>query len=500
MQTKCILKINNLNKSFVSTKAVKNLSLELFGGEIRGLIGENGSGKSTLSSMIAGILEKDSGKMEKDGKEYSPKNLIEANVAGVSMIVQEMGTVEGLTVAENLFLGREKPFVKASILSVSKMNKRAQALLSEYGISHIKASQQIKSISFEDRKLVELVRALYLQPDILIVDETTTALSQNGRDMLFKAMDAMKQKGKSVIFITHDLQEMLNHSDNITVMKDGEIVGTVVSGETDEAKIKSMMVGRELSGAYYRSDFDGTYAEEIVLEIQDLELEPFFRKISFELHAGEILGIGGLTSCGMHELGKTVFGAAKAKKGKVLVGREKRQVSDQRMAIENGIGYVSKNRDQEGLMLSASIKDNICLTSYDELTKGIHISPKSELKLAQKGSERLNVKMNSVEQSVMDLSGGNKQKVVLSKWLSKGSKILIFDCPTRGIDVGVKASVYALMQELKKENFAILMISEELQELIGMCDRLMILKQGEISNIFTRSKDLDEEKVIHYML
>jgi ABC-type sugar transport system, ATPase component len=500
MQKKCILKITDLNKTFGSTKAVKNLSLELYSGEIRGLIGENGSGKSTLSSMVAGVLEKDSGKIEKEGKEYNPRNLLEANSLGVSMIVQEMGTVEGLSIAENLFLGKEDPFLKGAFLSVADMNKKAQDLLSRFGIMHIKVSQPIHSISFEDRKLVELVRALYLEPDILIVDETTTALSQNGRDMLFKAMDNIRDKGKSVIFITHDLQEMITHSDSITVMKDGEIVGTVSTRDTEESKIKSMMVGRELSDAYYRTDYTATHSNDVVLDIQELELEPFFRNISFKLHAGEILGIGGLTSCGMHELGKAIFGIVKAKKGKVVLNEDKKLVTDHRMAIENGIGYVSKNRDQEGLMLSASIKDNICLTSYNELSKGIYVSPKSESALAKKGAARLNVKMNSIEQTVMDLSGGNKQKVVLSKWLSKGSRILILDCPTRGIDVGVKAAVYVLLQELKKENFSILMISEELQELIGMCDRLIVLKKGEISNIFTRSKDLDEEKVIQYMI
>ncbi|MDD2504460.1 MAG: sugar ABC transporter ATP-binding protein [Clostridia bacterium] len=500
MQKKCILKIQGVNKTFVTTQAVKNLSLELYSGEIRGLIGENGSGKSTISSIVAGILNKDSGRIEKNGKEYNPRNYIDANAAGVSMIVQEMGTVEGLTVAENLFLGRENTFVKGVFLNVSNMNKSAQKLLDTFGIKNIKATALIKHISFEDRKLVELVRALYMEPDILIVDETTTALSQNGRDMLFNAMEDMKKKGRSVIFITHDLQEMISHSDTITVMKDGEVVDTVNAKDIDESKIKSMMVGRELSDAYYRTDFDPDYSDEVVLQVNELELNPFFRDINIELHAGEILGIGGLTNCGMHELGKAIFGALKAKKGTVTIENKKTVITDQRKAIANGIGYVSKNRDQEGLMLSASIRDNICLPSYDILAKGIHISPKSEISLAGKGSERLNIKMNSVEQAVMDLSGGNKQKVVLSKWLSKGSKILILDCPTRGIDVSVKAAVYALMQDLKKENSAVLMISEELQELIGMCDRLIVLKHGEIANTFTRNSELDEETVIQYML
>ncbi len=499
MVDNCILKTKNISKTFIITKAVKEVSLEINKGEIRGLVGENGSGKSTLVSIIAGILAPDSGEMIKDGKLYKPKNIIDANKSKVGIIVQEIGTIGDLSVASNIFLGKENIFTKFGLLNISRMNRIASELLNKFEINSIKPNAEIRSLSIEDQKLVEMVKSLYFNPNLLIIDETTTALSQLGRDILYRTIKKLKHESKSVVFISHDLKEIIKYSDQITVMKDGEVVDTIRTKETNEETLKNLMVGRKLKNKYYRVDFKSTYKKnKLSLSAKNLTIKNIFSDISFDLHNEEIFGIGGLTNCGMHELGKALFGLIKLSKGEIIV--KNKNITNQGEAISNGIGYIPKNRDQEGLMLLSSIKDNIVIASLDKIQNKTYISPNREKELAIIGVKKLDIKMSSINQFCLFLSGGNKQKVVLSKWLIKNSEILILDCPTRGIDVNVKALIYSLIQQLKNEGKSIILISEELQELIGMSDRIMILKNGEVSNIFNRSKNLSEEEIIHYMI
>jgi ribose transport system ATP-binding protein len=495
-----LLRVESINKTFVTTRALIGVSLNIEAGEIRGLVGENGSGKSTLASIISGIIPPDSGQMFTQGTLYEPRSLLDANGSGISIVVQEMGTIDGLTVGANLFLGEEKLFKKFGLLNTSALNKRSMQVLKKFGIENIEPDADISALSFEDRKLVEFAKALYIEPDLLIIDETTTALSQHGREILFREIERLKSDRKSVIFISHDLGEVIAHCDSVTVMKDGEIVDTVPTHDLQERSLKELMVGRELQQTYYREDTEASYSDEVVLRVRELTRKGSYYDISFELHRGEILGIGGLTNCGMHLLGKTLFGLESASSGTVEVVKRNKAITNYTDAIANGMGYLPKNRDQEGLMLLSSIKENICLPSLSKIQRNSYISPRKERMLAESGARQLNIKMSSINQFCLYLSGGNKQKVTLSKWLVRDSDILILDCPTRGIDVAVKASIYSLMQELKEKGKAIIMISEELQELIGVSDRIILLKDGRMKKVFSRRKDLTEEEIIHYMI
>ena len=305
-----LLKAEKINKYFGITHAVKDVSLELYPGEIHGLIGENGSGKSTFSSMLCGIHTISSGTFTLLGKEIKPKTQVEANKEGISIIVQEMGTLPGLTVAENIFLGEEDKFMHGIVKDSRAMNKEAQRLLDSYGFINIKAAKMIDLYSFEERKLVEIVKATYFKPKILVVDETTTALSHEGRLELFKVMDKTREMGSTVIFISHDLDEVLEHTDRISILRDGDLVKTVNTKDVTTDDLKREMVGRELDDRYYRTDYDEPVSEEVVLSLKDVSVPGAFEHINLDLHKGEILGIGGLSECGMHEIGKAIFGAS----------------------------------------------------------------------------------------------------------------------------------------------------------------------------------------------
>ena len=313
------LQVIDVSKDFGITKALKNVSFNINKGEIHALIGENGSGKSTLTNSLTGIYRKDSGKFILDGKEINPVNQVEANNEGVSIIVQELGTLDGLTVAENIFLGHEDRFVKFGIKNTNAMNREANDLLKKYGFERIKASDMIENYNFEDRKLVEIVKATYFDPKIVVIDETTTALSREGREELYKQMKRIRQEGNTVIFISHDLPEVLTMSDTITVLRDGVYIDTVKSADIDEDGLKKLMVGREVTGGYYRADYGEEVSSEVVMKVENVSVPGIISDISFDLHKGEILGFGGLSESGMHEIGKACFGASFDREGSVTL-------------------------------------------------------------------------------------------------------------------------------------------------------------------------------------
>lgn len=494
------LQVIDVSKNFGITKALKNVSFNIDKGEIHALIGENGSGKSTLTNSLTGIYKKDSGKFILDGKEINPANQVEANNEGVSIIVQELGTLDGLTVAENIFLGHEDRFVKFGIKNTNAMNKEANDLLKQYGFERIKASDMIENYNFEDRKLVEIVKATYFDPKIVVIDETTTALSREGREELYKQMNRIKESGNSVIFISHDLPEVLKMSDTITVLRDGVFIDTVRSSAIDEEGLKKLMVGREVTGGYYRSDYGEKVSSEVVMSVKNVTVPGLISDVSFDLHKGEILGFGGLSESGMHEVGKACFGASFDREGSVTLS-DGTKINDIPTAIKHSIAYTSKDRDNESLVMNQSIRDNICLPSLSALANKLHLLSDRRLKkFANKYAETMSTKMQSVDQFVSNLSGGNKQKVVLARWLGKDSDILLLDSPTRGIDVKVKQDIYQLMDKMRKEGKSIIMISEELMELIGMCDRIIIMKDGKINGELERNKDMDENSLIAKMV
>ncbi len=494
-----VLQAKEICKTFDITKAVDHVSLQLNKGEIRGLIGENGSGKSTFVSMLCGILKMGGGDFILDGRPYVPKNQVDANYHGVSIIVQESGTLSGLTVAENIFLGKEDKYVKFGIKNVRKMRDDANRILKSYGYDFIDAAAMIDNYDFETRKLVELVKATCFDVKIFVVDETTTALSQSGREKLYKQMKRIRDEGNTVVFISHDLQEVLDKTDTISVFRDGQYIDTVESREMTEDDLKRLMVGRELDKKYFRSDFAASAMEETALTAEHVTVPGLLEDVSLTLKKGEILGIGGLSESGMHELGKALFGASFSRSGTVETGKGI-LIDSVCTAIDNGIAYASKNRDSESCILNQSIRDNICLPSLQELSGKVLISDKVQNEFAQKYAELMSVKMQDTSQFVSNLSGGNKQKVVLARWIGKNSDVLILDSPTRGIDIKVKADIYALMEKLKAEGKAILMISEEIMELIGMSDRIIVMKDGTISGEFERSELLSEEDIIKAMV
>lgn len=498
MSDNIILKATGIYKSFGATKALKNADLTIVEGEIHGLIGENGSGKSTLSSIIAGVQSYDEGSMEYMKAPYLPVDIFDAVQHGISMVGQEQCTFEEMTVAENIFVGKEDSFVKNGIVRTKKMVSEAGEILEKLNLQKIKPQDMLKRYDFEQRKLIELARALYYSPTLLIIDETSTTLGQNGRELLYKNMFRLKEEKKAVLFISHDIEEIMEICDRVTILRDGNIICTLEKKDFNAHEMKQYMVGRVIEENYYRTDYEGRLTDDVALEAQDICTE-LLKNVSVKLHYGEILGIGGLTDCGMHELGQILFGLKKPLRGVTKTG-DGTVVKNSSVALAKQMAYISKNRDKEALMLASTIQENICLPSLRRLQKGLIVSRRREREFTEEYTGLLKVKMNNIYQNVLYLSGGNKQKVAVAKWLGTDADIYIFDCPTRGIDVGVQSDIYDLLEDLKKKGKAILMISEELPELIGMSDRILVLKEGAVSAEFQRDRDLSESKLIHYII
>ena len=494
-----VLKVRELSKTFGVTVALDRVSFDIQRGEVKGLIGENGSGKSTASSIIAGMQTADSGKISFKGEDWKPLTMLQAHRAGVAMVVQEAGTIPNITVAENIFLGHEELFSWGIFVNQRKMAGAAQKLLNELEID-VNASSITGSLDMATRKLIEVAKALYWKPKLLIADETTTALSHTGRNLLYKWMKELTGNGGSVLFISHELDELIEQCDALTVLRDGIVVGNLRKNEFDAGGIKQMMVGREIKGEFYRDDMD-SYSDEVVLKADCITTMKDLLCFSLELHRGEILGIGGLSHCGMHTLGKALFGAEMVVDGKVIVPASGKVIDSPKTAFKCCMGYVSKDRDTESVSLGASIRDNIASTGYNlNRLFGPFISFNKEKKYVDEQILALSLKCASQYHSVDTLSGGNKQKVAFGKWLACDANILILDCPTRGIDVGVKAAMYKLIYKMKKSGKSIILISEELPELIGMCDRILIMKNGEVSCEMLRTENPTESHLIDYML
>ena len=483
MEKEILFEAKHMRKEFGPTIALNDVNFTLRRGEIRGLVGENGSGKSTIMSIASGMQPATKGEMFYKGQPWKPSTMVEAQDAGISMILQEANTIPGVTVAQNIFSGHEAEFSKFGLISMAKMKKEARKVLEHFGITHIKAGELIDKYTFEDRKLVELVRCVTDQTEILVVDETTTALSLEGREILYKLIHKMAENGKGIVFVSHDMDEILEQCTDLTVLRDGRIIGHLTREEMDAPdavkNIRYMMVGREIGDKYYREDYDTSHREEVALELEDVSFGRI-QHFSLKLHKGEIVGMGGLSGCGMHDIGRIAYGLEKLSGGRVI--RNGKEIKSPLQAINSGIGYISKNRDTEALI------------------RKTFISPRSEKKLSDREIDNYRIKCHSGKQYVNTLSGGNKQKVSFGKWTAKGSEVIIMDCPTRGVDIGVKQAMYGLIEEMKKQGKAILMISEELSELIGMADRLMIMKDFKVTHQVERSPELKQTDLIEYMI
>ena len=463
----------------------------------RRLKNDIGEAKRAYKRSIKGLKNKTYMKLDWVAKDVqSLKNCYLNNCQDLEVIV------------ENKVIRSIKNFILNAVFGLfvngKKLRKHAGHALSKIGVNDIRPEVITAAYDMQQRKLIEIAKCLNKNPEIFIVDETTTALSETGRNLLYKKMEELKNAGKSVLFISHDLDELMEKCDTLTVLRDGNIVANLdkAKGEFDPEQIKKFMIGRELKGDYYRSDYDGSYSDKVVLKMVDGIQGNQLKHINLELHKGEILGIGGLSECGMHTLGKALFGNVKIEGGFVYTGENLDElVKSESFAMSKKIGYLSKNRDVEALAAKTSIFDNIAIASINNIAKfNFLVTKGSEKKLVDRQVRELQIKCNTPEQLVSTLSGGNKQKVSFAKWIANDSEILILDCPTRGVDIGVKQFIYQLLYKMKLEGKSIIMISEELPELIGMSDRILIMKDGQITKEFTRDKDLNQEQIIEYMI
>ena len=505
MEKENLLKIEHLYKTFGITKANNNVSLEIAKGEIRSLSGENGSGKSTLTSIIAGLQpydDREESKIFIEGQAYKPSTPIEANAQGVAMVVQELGVVTTLTGAMNIFLGKTDQFKKFGLVSTDKMNKAAEEIFDKWNLVKVPLNIPCSALTMEQRKMVELARALYTDPKLLILDEITQSLSVDTRDVIYKLKDRFKEEGRSMIIISHDLEETVDISDSITILRDGEVVTTVEAKDISVDDLKQLMVGRKIDNGYYRTDKGLFEKTEKLLEVKDLTLASGeIKNISFDLHKGEILAVCGLSDAGIHQLGSAIFGITDSKRtgtvkdcttGKIL------NTSADMLACKGA--YLSKNRDEEGLMMAASIRNNSTLPSLKRLAKKSGgVAEKDITNLAEVIYKDFDVKAKGIQQSIGRLSGGNKQKINLGRWLSQELNYAILDCPTRGVDVGVKAYIYNVLKQRKEADVGIILITDELAEAIGMADRIIVLKNGELRDTIERP-DFSESRIIEVIL
>lgn len=496
-----VLKIEHLYKSFGATKANQDVNLEIPKGCVLGLAGENGSGKSTLSSMICGMQKMDSGKMYLNGQEYLPSSPIDANAHHVSMVLQELGVVGSMSPVVNMFLGRTGQFTKGSLVDIGAMKKAAIAQFDKWNLTHVPLDGLADSLSIEQRKMLELARALSVDPQFLILDEISQALSHDNRKVLYEFIKKFTSNGGTILMITHDLEEMMEICDIISVLRDGCIIETKPTEEFTMDELKRMMIGREISGDYYRSDMEEQYENEVVLSVKNLSVPGELQDITFDLHKGEILGICGLSDGGIHSLGPALFGTSSGRTGTVRNIPHSRDLNKPKDMIETHGAYLSKDRDSDGLMLNAGIGENIAVPNVKRLSGKLgFLAPSAVKKAATEASQAFEIKSSGLGQVVKSLSGGNKQKVNLSRWLIQDLEYIILDCPTRGVDIGVKAYIYSVLREMKAKGLAIILISDELQEAMGMADRIFVMKEHCGAGILSRTTDFIEDKIIEVML
>jgi ribose transport system ATP-binding protein len=489
MGGRLVLKLESIVKTFPGVKALDGVHLEIFEGEVHALCGENGAGKSTLMKIIAGAQPYTSGAMYLDGKEVVFHSAKDAEKHGIAMIYQEFNMVPELSVAENMYLGRlpVSPFGK---VDWNKLYREAQENLDHLGLK-FSAKTKVKNLSVAEAQMTEIAKCLTIGAKIIIMDEPTAALAEEEIQILFRTIEELKKKGIAIIYISHRMDEIFQISDRLTVFRDGKFVASKLIGETDYDDVVSMMVGRNVSNLYPVRDYK---TQEVVFEARKVNSRGV-HDVSFKLHKGEILGITGLLGAGTIELSKLIYGAIPMDSGEIYVHGEKKDCSSPRKALEAGIGFVSDDRKQEGLVLLRSIKENISMSSLKKLTKGFRLDNKLEADRVKEQVKALNIKVSSAQQPAGKLSGGNQQKVVFAKVLLADSDILILDEPTRGVDVGAKAEIYAIMNKLTEAGKSILVISTDLPELIGVSDRVIVMREGR-TVLEISKQEMNQEKIL----
>jgi len=476
MPNDVVLNMQKIRKTFPGVLALDGVSFELRKGEVHVLLGENGAGKSTLVKILSGAHQKSGGEITLFGNPVNIESPKHAQKLGIGIIYQELNLISSLTAAENIFLGRERTNA-LGLIDTQALLSSARNILASIGL-RIDINQPIRTFGIAQRQMIEVAKALSLDARILIMDEPTSALSETEIKQLFNVIRRLKERDVSIIYISHRLQEIFDIGDRVTVLRDGKLVGTRIVSETSHSELVKMMVNRELKEQYPRH---GTTVGEEILRVKNLNRKGALLDISFSLHRGEILGISGLLGSGRTELARAIFGADKIDSGEVIIRGERRKINSPRTAVKLGLGFLTEDRKSHGLVLTLSVKDNVTLSSLDLFSRLGFISKKREEREAESFIQQLRIKTPGHAQKVLNLSGGNQQKVVLAKWLSSKSDIFIFDEPTRGIDVGSKVEIYQLMNQLTAEGAAIIMISSELLEVLGMSDRILVMHQNRIA-------------------
>jgi ribose transport system ATP-binding protein len=478
------LRMEGITKTFPGVQALKDVTFEAARGEIHALVGENGAGKSTLMKVLTGALEQDAGNILLRGEIVDIRTPGDAQQLGLSMIHQELALIPYLTVGQNIYLGREPLRGPGRLVNWGQLYADARQLLHRLNVD-VDARAEVQGLSIAQQQMVEVAKALSYNADLIAMDEPTSALTERETDILFSVMRGLRADGVCLIFISHRLEEVFEIADRITVLRDGQLIGTAPAAELTEDQVVRMMVGRELGEMYPPS---GAARPTIVLEAQGLEDGRELHGIDLRLHHGEILGIAGLVGAGRTALAETLFGVRPATAGTILLEGQPVRLSSPADAISHGMGLVPEDRKQQGLFLAMAVRENTVISTLDQLTRFGLINFGAADRLAGTLVEQLDIRTPSLSQRVANLSGGNQQKVIIARWLSLKPRVLILDEPTRGIDVGAKAEIHALMGDLAQQGVGVLMISSELPEVLGVSDRILVMHEGRVTGEFTREQ------------
>jgi ribose transport system ATP-binding protein len=486
-----MLEVKNVSKAFPGTQALDGVSLAVRKGEVHAVLGENGAGKSTLMLILAGVHQRDSGEILLEGKPIEIHDPHHAQVLGISMVHQDLSLAPPLSVAENMFANRQ-PLNRAGMIDYARLYQQTRDALAQFDV-HIDPRRPVRDLSVAIQQMVEIATALSRNAKVLILDEPTSALTAHETAILFRNINQLRQQGVTVLYITHKLSEVMEIADRFTVLRDGRVVGTLETKAATEDDIVRMMVGRELS--QYFPDL-GQVSSDCLFEVKDLTGR-MFRNVSFKLYKGEVLGIAGLAGAGRTDMARTIFGADPRLSGEIYLNGQKVAIHSPADAVNLGLGYVPEDRKEAGLFLSLSVRENTVAAGLRQFSNVIFMDHRKMLTAVTDIVRSLDIKTPSLEQSVMNLSGGNQQKVMLSKWLVINPKVLIVDEPTRGVDVGVKADVHQLLRDLATRGVGVIMISSELPEVLGMSDRILVMREGQMVGEIAHA-DATEENVMSY--
>lgn len=487
-----LVELNNINKSFPGVKALTDVSIDFYSGKVHVLLGENGAGKSTIIKVISGVYQADTGLLKVKGHGEVFMNTNESLAKGISVIHQELSVIPDLTVAENIYLGRE-PKKAGGLLDKKKMNQMTQELFDRMNV-RINPKEYIRRLSNGDKQMVEIARAVSQNSELVIMDEPTSSLSSREVDSLFDVIANLKKDNVAIIYISHRLNEIAEIGDKVTILRDGHVVKTTPLADITEKEMIALMVGREITQLYHRAE--NAVTDEVVLQVQNFSKQGQFYDVSFDLKRGEILGISGLIGAGRTEVMRAIFGADKIDSGEMNVYGKKVKTGSVTNSIKLGIGLIPEDRRNEGLLLEKNIKENTTLASLYAHSKSGFIDFVWEKNAAIHYIKKMKTKTPSERAIIKNLSGGNQQKVVIARWLLANSKILIMDEPTRGIDVNAKSEIYLLMKEFVEAGGSIIMVSSDLPEILGVSDRILVMREGKVSGLLENTQKMTEHAII----